>query len=826
MAGVPPPTWVDSGSRLTDGLDLLGLRQPVQAIGGVLLDGITSVTPNIRYLSFMCWLIYRYAAAGMPDRWSDFLKFAHRAEAALVMGNLLANQWISGLVGPIRSQNRLASDDGMLDLDPVANTPAVALYLTSAAQLHLIEFREGEVPRLVTQRGLRLAEALDESIGDLEIAKQITSASAPQRVSRGDLLALGKAIPMNQLSESERSILGDSLIPKHPLIREKSRVATYGSLLLMAQKIRRPPTGHEFLSAACLSDRFGDNRLDDWADGWLAYGIRDVLAVTHEFLCAEVIDELMYLGGEEKLPIDPKAVIRNLLSREADLKDTFIRLGVLTNFDALADLRINDLNDQVIKLTSKDRGLSNGLYRWDGPITEGAIIERALATKTGCVGLVLLAWLLVDCIVDLDHARAAVRTVEPLLGLEEDRAPNEQRRLISAIQMVIDSLFSDAANFPDPAAPPKKEAPIADENSEPAELLDPAKILCSLSDDDAIESTMGAHRSSHPLLTLSGILRLLFADSRRLQDPPTDPDTGDGEETQRGADGNQPHDKKEGPSVDERNAQRLVEQVNTFFARLEESEFAETCTAAQLVQAIAFPLAVAELGRQNGWVTSSILERWATRLFHLLFRRNAGKTGLLHDVWKRYESAGRPEIFSAAVGDGALWAALVSAVANSRWEGIAAGFEKALAIRELFRTPILLGAADKRLLSRYSIALRAREATAILRQLAPQVVMAFEALEALVEQSWHEQAKQGMVGPCPAEEGNLLWRPNVGWAFGLGPCAYPERVAVRLKGKPAEVMKGFYLNVTKLADQNEEVSEQIRRINDTIKALEGSPLAT
>ena len=41
----------------------------------------------------------------------------------------------------------------------------------------------------------------------------------------------------------------------------------------------------------------------------------------------------------------------------------------------------------------------------------------------------------------------------------------------------------------------------------------------------------------------------------------------------------------------------------------------------------------------------------------------------------------------AHVGDGSLWAALVASLANARWEGAGAEFEKALAARELFREP-------------------------------------------------------------------------------------------------------------------------------------------
>ncbi len=35
-----PPDWIDSGAVITGGLDLLGLRLPVQFIGGMLLDEV------------------------------------------------------------------------------------------------------------------------------------------------------------------------------------------------------------------------------------------------------------------------------------------------------------------------------------------------------------------------------------------------------------------------------------------------------------------------------------------------------------------------------------------------------------------------------------------------------------------------------------------------------------------------------------------------------------------------------------------------------------------------------------------------------------------
>lgn len=115
-ATLQAPTWVNSGAEIASGLDLLGLRLPVQFIGGTLLDGVTTVTPSVRYLAFRAWLIHRYGQSGQPDRWQDFTNFAARIESALVLGNLTQDRNIGGLIG---------TDQALARLD--ANTPRVAI---------------------------------------------------------------------------------------------------------------------------------------------------------------------------------------------------------------------------------------------------------------------------------------------------------------------------------------------------------------------------------------------------------------------------------------------------------------------------------------------------------------------------------------------------------------------------------------------------------------------------------------------------------------------------------------------------------------------------
>ncbi len=103
-----PPERITSGADITGGLDRLGRRLPVQAIGGNLLDGVTTVTPSVRYLAFRAWLIHRYGQSGRADSWQAFTDFAARVESALVLGNLIEDRSIGGLIGSNQALERLA----------------------------------------------------------------------------------------------------------------------------------------------------------------------------------------------------------------------------------------------------------------------------------------------------------------------------------------------------------------------------------------------------------------------------------------------------------------------------------------------------------------------------------------------------------------------------------------------------------------------------------------------------------------------------------------------------------------------------------------------
>lgn len=420
MGTIPAPSWVSTGAVIAEGLDLLGLRQPVQAIGGNLLDGVTSVTPTIRYLSFSCWLLYRYAEARLPDTYKDFSVFAQRAEAALVMGNLLANGRVGGLVGPIRSQRRLEeSDSELVTLDPVANTPALGIYLSAAAQLGFFKLRGDAAPQLSKERGLPLALAMDAILSSLPFAQKLTSSKPPEEATRKDLERLGKTVAMNSISKEEVVLLGDAVIPAHSTNTESPRVATYASLFSLTDELKRIPGEFEFMEAATRSTGFASEHLDNWSDAWLAYEIRDMLAATHECLCFELLEEVNQMGGEGHAPLTPTSVIQALLSRVDDLLEPLVLMGLAESNERIEDISVKELVKRITKATKKKRILRNGLHRWEGELTETAVIDAALSLSSGQSMLVMVAWILVAQRVSTDSQEHNVQLA--LLSGEEER---------------------------------------------------------------------------------------------------------------------------------------------------------------------------------------------------------------------------------------------------------------------------------------------------------------------------------------------------------------------------------------------------------------------
>jgi hypothetical protein len=418
----------------------------------------------------------------------------------------------------------------------------------------------------------------------------------------------------------------------------------------------------------------------------------------------------------------------------------------------------------------------------------------------------------IDHLAELHHSSQTARFLESIKGLEHSVSFAEQRRILDDLQEVAQSLFSDSATFRDVGFGIATEVP---QNSEVlAPPVDPVALIRNLEEVRAPLVTLGGVAPGS--LSLTGILRLLF-DAERVTDAEAaaeDEKLDEGQPPELAP--SQDTKKKDLPDGEQENREsvnaklqsRLAVQIETFLQNMSKAEFAQSCTATQLIQAVCFPLAVALRGQARGWVSGASAEQWGLKVFSLLFR---GKTtdsgGLLRTVEQRYIDHGQASIFREIVGDGTLWMVLIATLGNSTWQGAGTFMDKALALREVFRAPQLISSAQVSRLTGLLGKLRIEDARAYLSIVAPAVSELLDRIEDQIRPVWKQEAQAQADRSFTHRAGDLLWRENVGWALCLADVTGRESVEVRLRGEKKKVGAGYYVNIPDLATRNHKLSE-------------------
>jgi hypothetical protein len=254
--------------------------------------------------------------------------------------------------------------------------------------------------------------------------------------------------------------------------------------------------------------------------------------------------------------------------------------------------------------------------------------------------------------------------------------------------------------------------------------------------------------------------------------------------------------------IDPRFKKRLAQQIEEFLEKLDTEEFARKCTAAQMLQAVCFPLAVANRGAARGWVEAQQAEQWTQSVFALLFRASPTRDhGLLRMVEERYKANGLEAAFASVIGDGTLWLVLVSMLMATDWQGVGADFDKALAIREVFYAPQLHSVAVAGQLSERLDKLRVKGAKQLFAIASPKAIKSLEALEGRLHPIWDEMTQLQAGRSISHRRGDLLWRLSSGWVVCIADTetkSGQENVVVRLRGEERKVRSAFYLNVSEV----------------------------
>jgi hypothetical protein len=400
------------------------------------------------------------------------------------------------------------------------------------------------------------------------------------------------------------------------------------------------------------------------------------------------------------------------------------------------------------------------------------------------------------------------------LGISAD-----YRKLLEDLQVLSQTILSRPDEFPDGVAKGiRDEQKDADGPPKPLTAADVIRTLDQVSSHTGVTGSGSAFAGS---VSLTGIMHVLFSEGA----DPTDIDptaaeyqrSNEEKETeqagqQASADGS-PDSDDSGPTESQR--RRLMTQLTQFLDRLSNPEFAAKCSARQLQQAAAFPLAVARFASRGPWVQESEMAAFAQaiqRTCELLFVRNGVTTGkkastgelrlpLMDEVRSRYAHEGRAEDFDRIIGDGTLWLVLIASL------GVLSGnvdgrFARNIILCDVARYPALSAAAVPEQLTALAKRLR-RESDGDPLTQAKHVVQAFDALEAYVAPRF--EAIAGMQGERASVE-DWLWRPTMGYGQ-IVEVEEGEKARVHLRKKAATVSHvrlSYYVNLRVLAERDAE----------------------
>lgn len=389
MSVPPPPEWVVSPGYY-DGLDVLGLRTPVQRVGDDALNGIVTVTPAVRYLGFYCWIIRNYWQQQREARYSSFSSFVSLLESVLVLSNRLVDRGITGLLGANGASRLLNSGVDPLEPQALAQNNVAYVYGAVATELGLVHRASPtSVPQLVENRGDLLAEAVGKALASSSLGQQLADLGPPEAVTRADLQDLGSVARLDALISDERDILISAVLPNEPRDgADRRRLGTYATILHLAKELGKAPTQDDFLVFAAANTPVPEPLRSSRA-AWSYFLTRDSIAVVHELALQLIVGHVEALGRH----VDSSQVLDAILGSEAQqqvLKDA----GLLVPDDIdLQELRCSDVWEALVNATS-DAQPDGGRLAWSTPCTEDRLIHLAWDAGDGIGVLLPITWML------------------------------------------------------------------------------------------------------------------------------------------------------------------------------------------------------------------------------------------------------------------------------------------------------------------------------------------------------------------------------------------------------------------------------------------------
>lgn len=385
-------SWVQAPAP-TRGLDLLGLRLPVQSIGNSLLDGITTVTPTIRYLSLRSWILRSYIHSDGEDSWKALSAFAKRVEAAIAYGNLLGSEAPTGVFGAVEARRAVAGTADPLQLKGLIQAAAIGIFTGPSDQLGLSSSRDG-VPVLDETRGDALGRLIESAVASNPLGAMCSKGQPPEFATREQLADFGRCVDLAMIPDEERDLLASILVPDEPTSRQRPRVATYGILLDLAEALSRRPETDDLLREAIAGRTAAPPSLAAVLDGWLAYASRDLLAVAHERAMAVLVEALRAENANGRSLVEREDAIAIAVGRARSSSRVLHSFGLLREDENLVDVAASTVHERLLSRLQEQVWVRSGIARWTGAeeFDEVHLIAVAQEQHEDALALLPVVW--------------------------------------------------------------------------------------------------------------------------------------------------------------------------------------------------------------------------------------------------------------------------------------------------------------------------------------------------------------------------------------------------------------------------------------------------
>ena len=410
-------------------------------------------------------------------------------------------------------------------------------------------------------------------------------------------------------------------------------------------------------------------------------------------------------------------------------------------------------------------------------------------------------------------------TMGAMLRFESHAADQRLAHELGRIGMAI---LTDISSYPDVSAftqHPSGTKKLKDERRPP---LDPEALLVSLGDvglDSIVwtRDTLGDHG-------ISGVFRALFAqmDNDNVETRVKD-EVGEGSDLDPFGQSRTVVTKGPPADVNVKTSEVLLKHMERFLSKYNARGFANTCTATQLAQATAYPIAVAVMGKRRSWCTNEQRRSWVSSTVRALLKddRFHHREALLTSVGRRCADGGHSEAFDREIGDGRLWLALLVA-----WDLLSgATTEERLQQITLYREfvsrrELLESTEESRLIGLFR-AYSMPDAIKAACSRAMRLGRVIRDLDCSIRRSYEQLLRAQSAMELKHQAGELVWSPKGGWGI-TKEDQHEQKLKVYVeKGDDVRTFQaqGWFVNVSRLSEVPGVPAELVAEVAGFLQVL-------